>query len=185
MQIEPQEFLRLVETSKTLAVLDTESQGFQGDYGSIICGSIKFYGKPVETFAVGQLGNDKKVVRQIKESLEAADAWVTFFGKGHDIPLINTRLLKWGYEPVDPRPHIDMYYQLKYKTRMGSRSQAHFARWLELPSLKLDVSPDVWAGLAANFASNIRTIKQRCEGDVDTLTQLYERTKHLVRDIKR
>lgn len=184
MQLEAQDYLRLIEGNGTLAVLDTESQGFQGDYGSIICGSIKM-GGALTTYAVAQLGNDKKVVRQIKEALEAADAWVTFYGKGHDLPLINTRLLRWGIAPVDPRPHIDMYYQLKYKTRMGSRSQAHFARWLELPTLKMDVSPDVWAGLAANFRVNIETIKTRCEGDVNTLEQLYERTKHLIREVKR
>lgn len=185
MQLPAHDFLRLVEANKTLVVLDTESSGFNGDYGAIICASLQPLGGKMQTFRVEQLGNDKKVVREAKEALEAADAWVTYYGKGHDIPLLNTRLLKWGLKPVDPRPHIDMYFQLKYKLKMASKSQAAMANWLDLPEKKMSVSQDIWASLGYNFRSNMKVIVERCESDVLTLGQLYVRTKHMIRDITR
>lgn len=185
MQLEAQDYLRLVESNKSIVVLDTESFGFNADFGTLICGSVKQVNGDTDTYHIEQLGNDRKVARELKERLEDADAWVTFYGKGHDIPFINTRLLRHGLKPVGLRPHIDMYYQLKYKLKMASKSQAAFASWLDLPEKKMSVSADTWASMGANFDKNLKVIIKRCESDVATLDQLYQRCKHLIRDIKR
>lgn len=174
-----------MESHKSLVILDTESAGFNGDYGTLICGSVKAYDGPIQTFSIRALGNDQKVARDLKARLEEADCWVTFYGKGHDIPLINTRLLKWGVEPVNPRPHVDMFFQLKSKLRLARKSQAHFASWLDLPEKKMSVSPDTWASLGVNFDKNMKIIMTRCESDVTTLEQIYDKCKHLIRDVTR
>lgn len=185
MQIEPSVFLPLVEKAKKIAIMDTESFGFNGDYGTIICATIKPYGGKPTTFKIKQLGNDKAVIREARDYLEEFDAWVTFFGKGHDIPLLNTRLLRHGLDPISPRPHIDLYFTLKPKLRTASKTQAHLLRFLGTSEQKMSVSPQEWGEMGMSFTKNLRTIVSRCESDVEGLEALYNRTKHLIRDIKR
>lgn len=185
MQLNAQDFLRLVESNHSLAILDTEATGLRGDYNSLLVGSVKPFGKKVVSFSVSQPGNDKKLVRELKEYLETFDAWVTYYGKGYDIPMLNTRLLRWGYHPVDKRPHIDLYFTLKYNLLTARRSQGHLLSWLECPEQKMGVSADVWNRIIYEFDKEMPTMIARCESDVKGLEALYKRTKHLVNDVKR
>lgn len=185
MQIDAQDFLRLTEKAKTLAIIDTESTGFKGDYDSLLVASVAPYGQKAVSFTVAQPGNDKRLVRELKAYMESFDAWVTYYGKGHDIPFINTRLLRWGLKPVEKRPHVDLYYTLKYNINTSRRSQGHLLSWLELPEQKMGVSATVWERILYQFDKEIGTMTKRCESDVKGLETLYNRTKHLVMDIKR
>ena len=185
MQLEAQDFLRLVEKAGTLAILDTEATGLRGDYNSLLVGSVKTYGGGIKSFHVAQPGNDKKLVRELKEYLEGFDAFVTYYGKGYDIPMLNTRLLRWGYKPVEKLPHIDMYYVLKYNLLTARRSQGHLLSWLGTPEQKMGVGADVWNQILYDFDKSMKTMIKRCESDSIGLCDLYEKTKHLIRDIKR
>mgnify|MGYP000075515246 FL=1 len=186
MQIEAQDYLRLVEKANTLAFFDIEATGLRGDYNSILVGSIKpFLGKPY-SFVVKQPGNDNKVVRDLKDALEQYDCWVTYYGKGFDIPMLNTRLLKWGAKPVEKRHHLDMYFSLKSNLLTARKSQGHLLSWLAAPEQKMTVGADVWNEVIANpNGKAMKTMIERCESDVEGLQGLYERTKHVLRDIKR
>src|SRR5574338_1123916 len=185
MQCDVQTFLRLTECASTLVTFDLESVGLNGDYNSVVVVSIKPHGYAPITLSVKQLGNDIKVVKAAKELLEKADAWVSYYGKGFDIKMLNTRLLKHGIGPIDPRPHTDMYFTLKSHLNTSRRSQAHLVNWLNLPEEKMSVSADVWATLGTDTPSKINTLIERCESDVTGLEHLYNRTKHVIRDIKR
>lgn len=193
MQLDAQEYLDVVEKGGELVMYDCESSNLQADYGKLVVGSIKPFGKKAELYSIGDNFSDKGLAKAIKERLEAADAWVTFYGKGFDLPFINTRLIRWGYFPVEKRPHIDMYYILKHNTLAGRRSQAHMLEFLEdtmeiigiKKQAKMTVSPNVWADLFANFHKNINILRDRCESDTEGLEALYRVARHLIRDIKR
>ena len=185
MQIEPEVFLRLAERAGTLYFVDIESTGLRGDYNSVLVVSIRPFGQAPTTFSVGQPGNDQKAVREAKEFLETGDAWVTYYGKGFDIPMLNTRLLKWGYEPIKKRPHLDMYYTLKANLLTARRSQSHLLAWLDTPEQKMTVGADTWNEVLHNFKEAMKTLVARCESDVAGLEALYKKTKHLVRELKR
>lgn len=186
MQIEAQSFLRLVESSNKICFFDIEATGLRGDYNSVLVASIKpFKGKPI-SYNISQAGNDKAVVRCTKSLLEEYDCWVTYYGKGFDIPMINTRLLKWGYEPVEKRHHVDLYYSLKANLLTARRSQAHILSWLDTPEQKMTVGADIWNQIVENpRGPAMKTMIQRCESDVEGLQTLYERTRHVIQDIKR
>ena len=192
MNLDTQQFLRLVEANHTLHFIDTESQGREGDYGRMYVVSSKPYGKSSVTLSLGENLCDRGLMRDAKVLLEQAAAWVTFYGKGHDVPLINTRLIRWGYKPLEPRPHIDLYYQLKYKLKTGRKSQAHLLEFLEdtmrvmgiEPQHKMTVSPNTWSDLPTRFSRNIKILRDRCASDVAGLEALYRVTSHLIRDVK-
>ena len=184
MKVDPQIFLELVEGSKRLAFVDIEASGLKGDYNSTLVVSVKPHGSKPESFVVKRVGNDKAVVRAARECLEEYYAWVTYYGKGFDIPFLNTRLLKWGEAPIERRPHIDLYYTLRFNILTGRRSQAHLLEWFRTPQKKMSVSADDWASLPSDPEKFLPTMVKRCESDVRGLEALYEKTKHLIRDIK-
>lgn len=184
MQLDAQYYLDLAESAKDIVFFDIESTGFKADYGSTLVVSLKPYGKKAFSFPVTQVGNDQKVVREAKEALESFGCWVGFYSKGFDIPFLNTRLLKWGRDPIEPRYHVDMFYTLKHHTAMSRKSLAQFAGFLDLEDKKFGVSPNVWSEIAMT-PSHMKTMIRRCESDCEVLEQLYDKTRHVIREIKR
>lgn len=185
MQIDVPSYLRLVENAGTLAFVDIEASGLRGDYNSILCISLKPFGKKPFSFAVKQVGNDQKIIREAKEAMAEFDCWVTYYGSGFDIPMINTRLLKWEQTPLPSRHHIDMYYKLKSKLLTARKSQGHLLSWLGTDEQKMGVSADVWNMIASDTEKHMPEMIKRCESDVKGLEGLYSKTKHIIADIKR
>lgn len=186
MQLPAQDFLRLVEKAKTLVFVDIEATGLRGDYNSVLVVSIKHYGEVPNTVKVNQAGNDKGVVRDAKELLEEADCWVTYYGKGFDIPMLNTRLLRHHLAPIDKRPHIDLYYTLKANLLTARRSQGHLLDWLDAEQKKMSVSAEDWNRILHDTnGPTMKTMVKRCESDVAGLENLYNKTKHVINEIKR
>lgn len=185
MQVDTQRYLDFIESLHTLAFVDIEATGLRGDYNSVLVVSVKPYDQTPYSFYVKQPGNDQKVVREVREYLEEFDCIATYYGKGFDIPMLNTRLLKWGINRISPIHHIDMYYSLKSNLLTSRRSQGHLLSWLQAPEQKMSVSADVWNDIIVNPKKHLPTMIERCESDVCGLEELYKKTRHLIRDIKR
>lgn len=183
MKIDPQHYLDLVEQSGDLVFFDLESTGFKGDYNSILCGSLKPYGQKPYSFTVKQVGNDQKIIKEIKAELEKYHVWCGFYSKGFDIPMLNTRLLKWDNTPVESRHHIDMFFTLKFSTNLSSRSMAAAAGFLKTPEQKMPVPAYVWSEIGFDM-SHMKTLQKRCESDVSVLEDVYRKSRHLIKDIK-
>jgi uncharacterized protein YprB with RNaseH-like and TPR domain len=137
------------------------------------------------------------VVHQAAEMLRRFDCWVSYYGKSFDFPMINTRLLKWGLDPLERQKHIDLYYTLKANLATARRSQAHLLDWLRIDKTgestdtdnidvvrKMSVSADEWNQVLSNPKKAMKTMVARCESDTLGLQSLYLRTKHLIREIK-
>ena len=185
MNLDAQEFLDLVEESSKIVFFDLESLGLKGDYNSIICGSFKPYDKDPYTIAIKQPGNDQKVAKDIKAELEKYICWVTYFGRGFDLAMINTRLLRWGLPPVEKRLHIDLYFVLKYGLLTGRKSQSHLLSWLKTDEQKMSVSASVWSEFPFKMKEHLPVLIERCESDVEGLEALYKRTRHLIMDVRK
>jgi uncharacterized protein YprB with RNaseH-like and TPR domain len=186
MQLNEEVFLSLVEETHSLAFVDIEATGLRGDYNSVLVVSIKPYGQKPYSFHIKQAGNDQKVVKDAKAEMEKYQCWCTYYGKGFDIPMLNTRLLKWGSPPIDKRPHIDMYFSLKSNLLTARKSQGHLLSFLETPEEKMSVTPNAWSEIVGDPSGpHMKTMIKRCESDVEGLEALYNKTKHIIREIKR
>jgi uncharacterized protein YprB with RNaseH-like and TPR domain len=184
VQIATQDYLEMVAESNKIAFFDIEATGLRGDYNSILCISIKPFKDEPTTFAIKQLGNDQKVVKEVKRYMSTFHCLVGYYSKGFDWPMINTRLLKWGYDPLEKRHHIDMYYQLKSHLLTARRSQGHLLAWLGTPEQKMGVGADAWSEMGFKIDEHLPTMIERCESDVKGLQDLYVRTSHLIGDVK-
>ncbi len=186
VSIDAADYLRLVEENNSIAFFDIEATGLRGDYNSILCVTVRPYrGKPT-TLRVDTVGNDRRVVREARELLATYDCICGYYSKGFDKPMLNTRALRWGDAPLDPVHHIDLFFTLKAKTVMSRKSLAQFAGLLELHDQKMGVSPNVWTEVLGNPRGKaMRTMVERCESDTEVLRQMYDKTKHLIQEIKR
>jgi len=185
MQLSAQTYLDLVEATGKLVFVDIEALGLKADYGSLLCVSIKPYGRKPYTLSIKQAGNDQRLVREVKEELEKYECWCGYFSKGFDIPFLNTRLLKWELLPIDKRHHIDMYYTLKSNLLTARKSQAHLLGWLRTKEEKMSVSASDWSELPFKMKEHMPVMRARCESDVTGLEALYRRCRHVIHDIKR
>lgn len=184
MQLKAQEFLPVVEAAKKLLIFDIEATQLRGDYGSILCASfLPYSGKPI-TVCVDKAGDDRKVVREIKEIMSEYPVWVSYYGKGFDVPFIQTRLLVNGHKQLEKKHHIDMYYVLKYKLLTARRSQGHLLSLLRTQEQKMSVGANAWNEVMHDTQA-LKLMCARCESDVAGLQNLYDKTKHLIEEIQR
>lgn len=184
MNVDAQDFLNLVEDAGELVFFDIESTGLKADYDSVLVISFKRFGQEPFSYPIIQVGNDQRIIREAKEILEDSMCWVSYYGKGFDIPFLNTRLMKWGHKPIQPRHHLDLYFTLKPKTSMSRKGLGSFARFLGVETQKIEVSQNVWSEIPFK-KEHIKPMTERCEGDCITLEQLYVKTRHMVKEIKR
>jgi RNase H-like protein len=185
MQIEAQRFLDIAERASAIAFFDLESTGLNCDYNSVLCVSVKPYGVSPMSFAVKRPGFDSKVVRDARDFLAEFPLWVSYYGRGFDVLMLNGRLLKHGDEPLPKHHHLDMYYCMRYRVNTGRRSQAHLLEWLGTPEKKMTLSPDEWNAVQRDPRTHMPILIERCESDVAGLEALYKRTRHLVAEISR
>lgn len=184
MQIEAKSFISLAEAAGKVAVFDSEVSNLRGDYGGFLSFTIKPLGcKPI-TYSCNP-GDDRKLVREVRDHMEQYALWVGFYSKMFDIPYLQTRLLRHNQRALDKRHHLDVYFLLKSRTLTSRRSQAHFCDFLDTSEQKMSVSPNVWAEVSRNPQKHLKTLKARSESDCAGLECLYQKTKHLIVDISR
>lgn len=183
MQIEAQDFLPIAEKAGEVCIVDSEATGTKGDYNSLLVVTVKpWHGKPI-TLSVDRPGDDRKLVKEARDLLHEFAVWVTYYGKGFDMPMLQSRLLRHNCKPLQKRHHIDMYWHLKAAALTARRSQAHLLEWLDTPQKKMTLSPELWNEVLKCPEKGLKILKARCESDCAGLEALYDRTKHLIVNI--
>lgn len=185
IQVDAQTFLDLVERSGKLAIFDLEATGLKGDYNGVLCVSVKPYGRKPRLFTVEKPGDDHRVVVEARDYLADFGCWVSYYGKGFDVKMLNTRLLMHGEKPLPTIHHVDLYFTLKAHTNTSRRSQAHLLRFFKLKEKKMDMDPDTWNRVLAEPGKELRLMERRCASDTAGLEALYRRTRHVIKDITR
>jgi uncharacterized protein YprB with RNaseH-like and TPR domain len=185
MQLDAQDFIALAEESGSIAFFDIECTSLGPDYGSVLVASLKPWGKKPMSFSVVQPGDDLIAVSTIAEALKGYKLWVSYYGKGFDVPFLQARLLRHGLPPLQKSPHADMYFSLRRTLNLSRGSMAHIAAWLKLPEQKMGVSADVWSQVIKEPQKHLKTLIARCESDCAVLEKLWHKTRHLIKDIKR
>lgn len=186
MQLDTQEFLSLAEHAPNgICMVDIECSGLRGDYNSTLVVSIKPFGKKPYTSTVERPGEDRKLLRWARHELSKYAMWVSFYGKGFDILFLNTRLAHWGMKPIPKKPHLDLYWTARGKLLLARRSMAHISEYLECPTKKYSLSPEVWNLVLRNPKKGLPILIRRCEQDVIELEDVYKRLKVFVDNVNR
>lgn len=167
---------------------DIEATSLTANWGTVLCVGIKEVGKKkVDLLSVADFPaydtdttNDKALVRAVRDKLADADAWITWYGKGYDVPMLNTRLLYHRLAPLPPIPHIDCWGTARHHLKLTSNRLASVQGFFGLKTAKSPVEGTTWVKAIAGNRSALRYIEEHCRKDVAVLEEAYERIKPLI-----
>jgi uncharacterized protein YprB with RNaseH-like and TPR domain/predicted RNA-binding Zn-ribbon protein involved in translation (DUF1610 family) len=167
---------------------DLECTSLTANWGTVLCGGVKEVGKSkVDLYSVADYKsyrtdttNDKALVRDIRDRLSDADAWVTWYGAGYDVPMLNSRLLFHRLAPLPPIPHIDCWKTARFRLKLTSNRLAAVQGFFGLKTEKSPVEGTTWVKAIAGDRAALRYIEEHCRKDVIVLEEAYERIKPLI-----
>lgn len=97
--------LWFIEMGMKIGYLDIEASDLHADTGFMLSWAIKERGGKtyydlIKRDEIYSLEFDKRILQNLLTELEKYDIIVTYYGTNFDIPLINSRAIFWGFEPV-------------------------------------------------------------------------------------
>lgn len=174
-----------------ILIWDTESTGLTGDFGTLLCFGYKWAGeKKVHTISTTDFPkifkndptDDSGVVRESLRILSEADLWVTWFGRFHDVPLVQTRLLehrdKIENPYLPPTKHCDGWEISKKKLKLRNNRLMTVTEFLGVHD-KTKLLVKTWRRAGAGHLPSLKYITEHCYHDVRALEEVYEILKPL------
>lgn len=158
----------------------SRAAGFCADLAYILVFGYKWHGEASQSiqstkaqFKADPL-TDKHLLARMAEVVDQADVIVTWYGKGHDVPFLVSRLAQQGIY-IDPKVrHIDLYQVAKRTLRLSSNKLDSVARFFGLEQ-KMKVSPELWARCWRGDYEALTEMATYCRQDCDVLANVYEK----------
>ena len=185
----PRCFEKEIGKDPRIGVFDIETAwGFRADSGYLICYVLKelnknkiYYAhitkKNINEYLKKNIPIDKNVCEALSKHLKNFDVLITYNGTRFDIPYSRTRLLKHGIEfpKYGYVKHIDLYYTVKYKLKLGRSSLESACRLFNIPG-KNHCEYDIWQKAGLGDTQAIAYIVDHCKRDVVECTEpLYHK----------
>jgi uncharacterized protein YprB with RNaseH-like and TPR domain len=179
--------------SPRILAVDIETTSLKANFGRIIVACfldmdngkvITLRGDSSKYKNKDDLSDDSLMAQDIKDILEDAWMWVTWFGKMFDIPFINTRLLLSNQESVARRLHCDLlYYSRKPNLCLSNSRLDTVSKTFEIESQKIDLLPKEWMKAIYLSRKEIDKAAEHCQNDVKALYELFPILSPFVRNI--
>lgn len=170
-------------------IFDIETTGFNADFGRMICAVVKDYNEKVPVVVVADTLDDRAAVIKLRDILESFDILVAHYGKGFDIPFLQSRLLILGERRMSSRFFVDTYYVSKnhFKKAISRKSLESLADVLDLPEdkQKIKVRRKTWNDARDGVDDARKKVVKRCIGDVFTLEAVYDKLRPWVDNLKK
>lgn len=106
--------------------------GQQREQGELLCFGAKWLGKPKFLFSSIHDPGYEGMIQEAWNLLDEADAVMHYYGRRHDIPMLNTEFLKSGLGPPSPYKQIDLYYEVRRIFHFDYSSLDYVAKQLGL-----------------------------------------------------
>ncbi len=118
--------------------------------------------------------DDQVVLEQAYQIMQQADVIVSWYGKGHDFPFLNSRMAQLGLY-MDPKiVHLDLYNTAKSKLRLSSNRLDKAAEFFNLP-MKFKVAKTLWPDCWAGKHESLVEMADYCRQDCDVLEGVYHK----------
>lgn len=143
----------------------------------MICASWKLLGEDkVESTSINKKGQDKEVVKKLRDVLASADIVVAHNAKKFDIKKLNARLI---YHELDPLPSIqvvDTLLEARKIAQFTSNRLDYLGKHL-LGEGKIETSNGLWLKVLEGDMMAVEEMTKYCEGDVLLLEKIYLRLR--------
>lgn len=168
---------------------DIESTGLNATFGTILCIGYKFLNDPdvhVPTILDGKrrkdMLDDKKLVERFAKVYNHCDYSVGHYSSRFDLPMIRTKLLKFGLPPLPPKPHIDTWWIARRELKLHSNRLAVLQDFLGVSNSKTPLKPDDWIQAAHGSKAALDYIVEHCRCDVLVLEEVFMKLRPLAKE---
>jgi uncharacterized protein YprB with RNaseH-like and TPR domain len=175
--------------SAKILIWDIESTHLKADWATLRCIGWKWYGDPAVHVPSlmdyrgwnRDVTDDRKLLADFHKVLMEADMLVTYFGKGFDLKMIQSKFLEYDLPVLPSIPHVDLFFTVKSNMTLTRKSLDNVSRYLNLENEKSYVSGKIWKRAMAGHPESINYVIEHCKADVLVLEELYTKLKPLVR----
>jgi uncharacterized protein YprB with RNaseH-like and TPR domain len=172
-----------------ILIWDIESSHLKADWATVLCIGWKWYGNhamhvPSLMDYPGwkrDVTDDRKLIKTFHDVMMEAEMLVTYFGKGFDIKIMQSKFLEYGLPVLPNIPHVDLFYTVKSNMTLTRKSMDNVAHYLNLDAEKTHLSGTIWKRAMAGHVESMRYVIKHCRADVLVLEELYTRLRPLVR----
>lgn len=167
-------------------------RGFNGTVSSILCFGYKFQGdKAVSCVNAWDFkgfksnpNNDEGVCKFISNLMKDVDVIVTQNGKRFDIPVINTRLAKYGLPPITKSiKHIDTKKVFKSNYAAYDNKLDTIANTFGCETKLENGGWNLWMDMYKNKESSKRLMEKYCKQDVNVLEQVFNKLMPVIKGL--
>ena len=166
-----------------IAYWDIETTDLKADVGRILCAVVYDpIARKYHTFRnddiSGVIANDEEIALALRDCIEGFPISAGWHSKGFDIPFVNTRLAKYGHQPIRRHLHIDGRWSMAGWRGLGPRNAklGTAAEFFDLKNRKPSVDVDVWIGAAmGGDRKAMDELVSRCKADCKITAEVIER----------
>lgn len=148
---------------------------------SILCGAWKELGKDkVHTVAVKNVGDDKEVVKKLRDVLSDASLVIHHNGDKFDIKKLNARLIYHGLEPLAKIATLDTLKEVKKIASFSSNRLDYLSKFFGGTG-KIHNGPSLWIDVMNGSKKALRDMVAYNKVDVEVLERVYLKLKPYIK----
>ena len=179
----------MTNSDSRILLFDIESTHLKADWATVLCIGWKWYGE--ETVEVPSLmdykgwkndvTDDRKLLTSFYQTLSTADLLVTYFGKGFDIKMLQSKFLEYNLTVLPNIPHVDLFYTVKSNMTLTRKSLDNVSRYLGFENEKTHLDGKTWKRAMAGHVDAMNYVIEHCSADVLVLEELYTKLRPMIR----
>lgn len=166
-------------------ILDIETTDLDADRAVVLCASWESSKEPgvVRTLRQDKTnrkwktrrGDDKALVKAINELVREHDVIVAHNGTRFDIPMLRTRAVHWGLEPLRDVKIVDPCTIAFRKFKLRSNGLARLSDYVGVKDRKTPLDLSVWMDAILNGTkASMDLIVEHCEADIRVLSAVLK-----------
>lgn len=166
---------------------DIESTNLNASFGTILCIGYKWLGNPkvsvptILDYSKNNFLDDKGLVKSFSEIYNSADYSCGHYAQRFDVPMIQSKLIKYGLPPLAPIPLIDTWRISRDNFKLHSNHLATIQEFLGCKHVKTGISFDDWLQAAHGNKKALRQVVEHCRLDVLVLEEVFLKLRPLMR----
>jgi len=171
-----------------ITAFDIEATGLKADFAFLLCVAFGDVGKKkVELLSLSQYGDknpltyEEDLVNDVAKKMQDIDVLLSYYGKGYDIPFLNSKMLEYKLAPLPNTPHIDIYWTAKSNFSLSRKSMQNVAYFSQVAHEKSGVEGRLWKAAMAGNQKALRQIEIHNIADIEVLRDVYIELRPYVR----
>lgn len=166
---------------------DIESTNLNATFGTILCIGYKWLGNPrvyvptILDYSKTNFLDDRGLVKAFSEVYNSADYSCGHYAQRFDVPMIQSKLIKYGLPPLAPIPLIDTWRVARDNFKLHSNRLATIQEFLGVEHSKTSINFDDWLQAAHGNKRALRQVVEHCRLDVLVLEEVFLKLRPLIK----